>query len=190
MGASRKVCNLDRLTQLRSEARAAGKTVVQCHGCFDIVHPGHIQYLQFAKTQGDILIVSVSADPQVNKGADRPLIPDDLRATSLAALECVDLVYVNPHPTAVELLDKLEPDVYVKGREYQNNNDPRFLAERDAVMARGGRVVFSSGDVIYSSSALIGGMGLAPFNDEKLRRYLGQYDLSGANLLGLVNRFA
>jgi rfaE bifunctional protein kinase chain/domain/rfaE bifunctional protein nucleotidyltransferase chain/domain len=188
--ASRKVCNLDRLLQLRSEARAAGKTVVQCHGCFDIVHPGHIHYLQFARSQGDILVVSVSADTQVNKGADRPLIPDDLRAESLAALECVDLVYVNPHPTAVELLEQLQPDVYVKGREYETNNDPRFLAEREAVVRHGGRVVFSSGEVIYSSTALIGGMGgVAAFNDEKVRRYLRQYDLGGRDLLSLVERF-
>src|SRR5712691_8319629 len=150
--STQKVCNLQRLLQLRSQARADARTVVQCHGCFDIVHPGHIQYLQFAKSRGDLLIVSVSADPQVNKGADRPLIPDDLRAASLAALQCVDYVYV-------------------KGREYQNNHDPRFLAERDAVTAHGGRVVFSSGDVIYSSSALIGGMNLVAFNDEKLHRY-------------------
>jgi rfaE bifunctional protein kinase chain/domain/rfaE bifunctional protein nucleotidyltransferase chain/domain len=184
-----KVCNLKRLLQIRAEAGTQGRTVVQCHGCFDIVHPGHIQYLQFAKTQGDLLIVSVSADPQVNKGADRPLIPDDLRAASLAALECVDYVYVNPHPTAVELLEALQPDVYVKGREYQHNNDPRFLAERDTVTAHGGKVVFSSGDVIYSSSALIGGMSAATFNDEKLRRYVDQYDLGGKNLLRLVNDF-
>src|SRR6478735_7836762 len=142
-----KVCTRKRLLQLRAEAREQRRTVVQCHGCFDIVHPGHIQYLQFAKSQGDVLIVSVSADPQVNKGADRPLIPDDLRASSLAVLECVDYVYVNPHPTAVELLAELRPDVYVKGREYMRNNDPRFLAERDTVTEHGGRVVFSSGDV-------------------------------------------
>jgi rfaE bifunctional protein kinase chain/domain len=145
--------------------------------------------LQFAKGQGDLLVVSVSADPQVNKGADRPFIPQDLRAESLAALECVDYVYVNPHPTAVELLEELQPDVYVKGREYETNHDPRFLAERDSVTKHGGRVVFSSGDVIYSSTALIGGMSQAPFNDEKLRRYLDQYDLGGRRLLHLVNEF-
>src|SRR6478752_7567244 len=122
MAASAKVCSLKRLLEHRAEARGAGRRVVQCHGCFDIVHPGHIQYLQFARSQGDVLVVSVSADPQVNKGADRPLIPDDLRAESLAALECVDYVYVNPHPTAVELLAELRPDVYVKGREYMRNN--------------------------------------------------------------------
>src|SRR3954471_2158182 len=189
MGASRKVCNLDRLLQLRSDARAAGKTVVQCHGCFDIVHPGHIQYLQFARSQGDVLVVSLTADPNVNKGVARPLIPEDLRAASVAALECVDFVYVNPQPTAVELLDALRPDVYVKGREYENNQDPRFLAERDTVARNGGRVVFSSGDVIYSSTALIGAMEAAElFNDEKVRRFRQQFDLTSATLANLVLR--
>src|SRR6185503_1361953 len=187
---SRKICCLERLKEVRQDARATGKTLVHCHGCFDIVHPGHIHYLQFARSQGDILVVSVSADPQVNKGVDRPLIPDDLRAQSLAALECVDYVYVNPQPTAVELLAELAPDVYVKGREYETNNDPRFLAERDAVTAGGGRVVFSSGEVVFSSSTLIGQMGgVDAFNEEKVRRYLRQYDLSGPKLLSLVNAF-
>src|ERR1700683_3774866 len=139
----------------RLEARAAGKTVVHCHGCFDIVHPGHIMHLQYARSLGDVLVVSVSADSHVNKGVNRPLIPDDLRAASLAALECVDWVYVCPNPTAVELLERLRPDVYVKGKEYETNFDPRFVAERQAVERNGGRVVFSSGDVIYSSTALI-----------------------------------
>jgi rfaE bifunctional protein kinase chain/domain len=88
------------------------------------------------------------------------------------------------------LLGDLQPDVYVKGREYETNNDPRFLAERDAVTARGGRVVFSSGDVVFSSTALIGKMGgVDAFNEEKVRRYLRQYDLSGPKLLSLVNSF-
>src|SRR5579862_7981458 len=156
MASNQKICSLEQLLHLRQHAAAAGRVVVHCHGCFDIVHPGHIHYLQFARSLGDMLIVTVSADPQVNKGVNRPLIPDDLRATSLAALECVDLVYVNPNPTAVEILDALKPDIYVKGREYENNADPRFLAERDTVTRNGGRVSFSSGDVVYSSTALIG----------------------------------
>ena len=152
---------------------------MHCHGCFDIVHPGHIQYLQFAASLGDLLVVTVSADPQVNKGINRPLIPDDLRAASLAALECVDAVYVNPHPTAVEILADLKPDIYVKGREYETNHDPRFLAERDEVTRHGGRVVFSSGDVIYSSTALIGAMESSEaFNHEKVRRFRSEFDLS------------
>jgi cytidyltransferase-like protein len=101
MVPSRKICNLLTLLALREEARASGKTVVHCHGCFDIVHPGHIAHLQFARSLGDLLIVSVSADQQVNKGADRPLIPQELRAGSLAALECVVAVLVNGDATVV-----------------------------------------------------------------------------------------
>src|SRR5438445_8041010 len=155
MSVVRKICSLQQLLVTREAARRAGKSVVHCHGCFDVVHPGHIHHLQLAKTYGDLLIVSVSADAQVNKGINRPVVPEDLRAQSLAALECVDLVYVNPEPTAVSLLQELRPDVYVKGKEYEHNRDPRFLAEREAVTRHGGRVVCSSGDVIFSSTALI-----------------------------------
>jgi rfaE bifunctional protein kinase chain/domain/rfaE bifunctional protein nucleotidyltransferase chain/domain len=189
MSPNRKVCSLSELLELRRLAAAAGRTVVHCHGCFDIVHPGHIHYLQYAKSLGDVLIVTISADPQVNKGVSRPLIPDDLRAASLAALECVDHVYVNLHPTAVEILDSLKPDIYVKGQEYEINHDPRFLAERDTVTRNGGRVVFSSGDVIYSSTALIDAMESAEvFNDEKVRRFRRQHDLDPASLANLVQR--
>jgi len=189
MNHNRKTVGRDDLLALRAEARAAGKTVVHCHGCFDIVHPGHIQHLQFAKSLGDVLIVTVSADTHVNKGVDRPLIPDDLRASSLAALECVDYVSINPQATAVELLDVLRPDVYVKGREYQQNQDPRFLAERDTVVRHGGRVVFSSGDVVYSSTALIGAIGgRDTFNDEKVNRLRDRYGLSTVNLQNLLYR--
>ena len=125
----------------------------------------------------------------MNKGVDRPLIPDDLRASSLAALECVDCVYINPSPTAVELLDELRPDVYVKGREYERIQDPRFLAERDTVVRHGGRVVFSSGEVVYSSTALIGAMGGRDiFNDEKVSRLRKRYDLSTPQLQNILQR--
>src|ERR1700733_12072672 len=113
MGTHPKTRSLDSLLSIRQDAGASGKIVVHCHGCFDIVHPGHIQYLEFAKSLGDVLIVSVSSDTHVNKGPSRPLIPDDLRASSVAALQCVDWVYINSDPTAVELLNALRPDVYV-----------------------------------------------------------------------------
>jgi rfaE bifunctional protein kinase chain/domain/rfaE bifunctional protein nucleotidyltransferase chain/domain len=175
---------------MRMEARAAGKTVVHCHGCFDIVHPGHIMHLQYARSLGDILVVSVSADSQVQKGVDRPLIPDDLRAVSLAALECVDCVYVNAQPTAVDLLERLRPDIYVKGKEYENNFDPRFTAERQIVEQAGGRVVFSSGDVVYSSTALIDQLsGIETFNDQKVRRYCQRYDAQPSRLNKLISQF-
>src|SRR5437868_2245834 len=140
MPAKEKLHSLPQLLTMRESALRAGKTVVHCHGCFDIVHPGHIHHLQYARSLGDLLIVSISADSHVNKGIARPLIPDDLRAASLAALECVDAVYLNPDVTAAQLLDRLKPDIYVKGQEYERSNDPRFLAERDAVLSSGGRV--------------------------------------------------
>ena len=190
MNISRKNCSIETLLAWRAGARAAGKTVVHCHGCFDIVHPGHIAHLQFARSLGNLLVVSVSADAQVAKGADRPLIPQDLRAGSLAALECVDAVYVNPDPTAVELLARLQPDVYVKGREYERSGDPRFLAERDEVTSGGGRVVFSSGEVVYSSTSLISRLqSHDAFNDEKVSRYRDRYALSDKRLHQLLNDF-
>jgi rfaE bifunctional protein nucleotidyltransferase chain/domain len=187
MSPKRKILTLDRLLEMRAHARQAGQTIVHCHGCFDIVHPGHIHHLEFARSLGDQLVVTVSADSQVNKGIDRPLIPDDLRAMSLAALECVDWVYVNPAPTAVELLDQLQPDIYVKGREHETSHDPRFLAERDIVVRHGGRVVFSSGDIVFSSTALIRSLESSDiFNEEKLARLRDRYNLSAASLHQLV----
>jgi rfaE bifunctional protein kinase chain/domain/rfaE bifunctional protein nucleotidyltransferase chain/domain len=189
MPPNRKVCTLEALLAHRNAARGEGRTVVHCHGCFDIVHPGHIQHLQFARSLGDVLVVSVSADRHVNKGAARPLIPDGLRAASVAALECVDHVYVNPDPTAVGLLESVRPDVYVKGSEYERSNDPRFLAERETVTRHGGRVVFSSCDVVYSSTALIGSLGGADrLRDEKLDRLRERHGLTDAHLHGLLAR--
>ena len=191
MPAQRKLLSLAALLDAREAARREGRTVVHCHGCFDIVHPGHIQHLQHARSLGDLLVVSVSADAQVNKGVNRPLIPDDLRASSLAALECVDWVYVNEHPTAAALLERLRPDVYVKGSEYERSADPRFLAERDVVESYGGRVVFASGEVVYSSTALINGLERTDrFHDEKLVRLRQRYGLTDTHLAGLMRHAA
>ena len=190
-----KLLSLPDLLAWRSAARAAGQTIVHCHGCFDIVHPGHIAHLQQARSLGDRLVVTVSSDSNVNKGVSRPLIPEDLRAASLAALACVDAVYINPQPTAVELLSQLQPDIYVKGKEYETSQDPRFLAERSTVTSSGGRVVFSSGDVVYSSTALITQLADptsplgATYSAEKLTRFLDRNDLSPSTLSNLILRF-
>jgi rfaE bifunctional protein kinase chain/domain/rfaE bifunctional protein nucleotidyltransferase chain/domain len=157
-----KILDLPSLVRQVDRARAAGKVIVQCHGCFDIVHPGHIRYLKFARQQGDVLVVSLTGDASIDKGATRPYIPQELRAENLASLECVDYVYVDPNPTACEVLQRVRPDVYVKGREYQFNASPGFLAEREIVERNGGRVLFSSGDVVFSSTRLISRMQRDP----------------------------
>jgi len=156
----RKIVDVEQLVRIVASLRRPAPnqrpvTIVQCHGCFDIVHPGHIRYLEFARAQGDVLIVSITGDAEVGKGETRPYIPQELRAESLAALQFVDYVVVDVNPTACALLQKIQPDVYVKGAEYATSNDPRFLAEREVIERGGGRVIFSSGQVVFSSTRLI-----------------------------------
>lgn len=185
-----KVLTRTELLARRAAARQQGRTVVQCHGCFDIVHPGHVRHLQHAARQGDILLVTITADSRMAKGAGRPLIPQELRAENLAALDCVDWVYIDPHPTAESLLEDVRPDVYVKGREYENNNDPRFQAEKVAVERHGGRVVFSSGDIVFSSTALVAAMEHAadPFH-ARIRQLTESEELSPSRLDALIESF-
>lgn len=150
-----KIVDLPQLLRVRQDAGMNRRTVVLCHGCFDIVHPGHVRYLEFARQQGDLLVVSMTSDAAIDKGPMRPYIPQELRAENLAALECVDCVYVDPHATAVSLLETLKPDIYIKGGEYETSRDPRFLRERTTVEGYGGRIVFSSGQPVFSSSHII-----------------------------------
>jgi rfaE bifunctional protein nucleotidyltransferase chain/domain len=194
-----KILSREDLLARRSAARAAGRTLVHCHGCFDIVHPGHIRHLRHARAQGDLLLVSITGDLQLKKGTGRPLIPEELRAENLAALDCVDWVYIEDRPTAADLLEEVRPDVYIKGQEYEFNADPRFARERETVERHGGRVVFSSGDVVFSSTALIaalersedgigGGAGVDPYH-ARLVQLLDDPRLEGTRLMALVSSF-
>ena len=158
----RKIVNVGQLVAIAQRARAAGKTIVQCHGCFDIVHPGHIRYLEFARRQGDVLVVSLTGDADIAKGDERPYIPQHLRAENLAALILVDYVCISRAPTAVDVLARLKPEVYVKGREYEHSDAPGFLAEKAVVEGYGGRIIFSSGEIVFSSTALIDRMPRKP----------------------------
>ncbi len=158
--AMRKILRADQLAALGEHHRASGRRVVLCHGCFDIVHPGHLRYLQFAKRQGELLIVSITGDDAIEKSDGmRPYVPQELRAESLAALECVDHVAIADGPTAEPVITALRPDIYVKGKEYEQSTHPGFLREKELVQSLGGRVLFSSGEVVYSSSAIINSMG-------------------------------
>jgi rfaE bifunctional protein kinase chain/domain/rfaE bifunctional protein nucleotidyltransferase chain/domain len=156
----RKIRGVEQLAAVRDEHRAAGRTVVHCHGCFDIVHPGHLRYLQFAKQQGDVLVVSLTGDDAIEKSdGTRPYIPQELRAENLAALEFVDHVAIIDGPTAEPVIEALRPDIYIKGKEYEDSQHPGFLAEKRLVESFGGRVIFSSGDVVFSSTAILQDLG-------------------------------
>jgi len=185
-----KIVDLDALLAVVTVARQRGQTVVQCHGCFDIVHPGHIRYLEFARRQGDVLIVSLTGDSDVDKGESRPYIPQELRAENLAALMFVDYVFINPAATAAELLSRVTPDVYVKGREYEHSTDPGFLAEKGVVERYGGRIIFSSGEVVFSSSALIEQMPRGRDSEShRLRMVCRRHNLSLDELDRVIDRF-
>lgn len=150
-----KIKNRDEIQEVVKEAKRAGKIIVQCHGCFDILHPGHLRYLSWAKERGDMLIVSVSADKVVNKGNFRPYVPQELRAENLAALEVVDYVTIDDGEWAGPILELLKPHIYVKGKEFENVFTGRIGKERQLVESYGGKVLFSSGDVVYSSTKII-----------------------------------
>lgn len=136
--------------------RPRKKTVIMCHGMFDIVHPGHLRHLMYAKSKADILIASVTADVYNQKANYRPYVPEDLRALNLAALEMVDYVIIDPHPTPIENIKYLQPDYFAKGYEYfANGVSPRTQEEISALESYSGEMVFTPGDIVYSSSALI-----------------------------------
>jgi rfaE bifunctional protein kinase chain/domain/rfaE bifunctional protein nucleotidyltransferase chain/domain len=188
--ARSKLLSPDELLRRRAAAKQEGKIVVQCHGCFDIVHPGHIRHLRQAKSHGDILLVTITGDGAWTKRDGAPLIPQEHRAENLAELDCVDWVAIEPRPTAAELLCEVRPDVYVKGKEYERSNDPRFIEERRVVESHGGRVVFSSGDVVFSSSALISSMEqLADPYHARLTKLLARPELDGVALNRHVTNF-
>lgn len=189
-GVRAKIVSPLELVRRREQAKRDGKVVVQCHGCFDIVHPGHIRHLRQAKSHGDILLVTITGDGAWTKRDGAPLIPQELRAENLAELDCVDWVAIETRPTAEELLAEVKPDVYVKGKEYERSGDPRFLAERRVVESHGGRVVYSSGDVVFSSTALISSMeDLADPYHARLSKLLGRPELDGVALNRHVTKF-
>jgi rfaE bifunctional protein kinase chain/domain/rfaE bifunctional protein nucleotidyltransferase chain/domain len=187
----RKIVDLDTLLAIADTQRGAGRTLVHCHGCFDIVHPGHVRYLEFASRQGDVLVVTLTGDSEIHKTAQSPYIPQELRAENLAALEFVDHVHIDPSPTAETLLEVLRPDVYVKGREYEGSRDPRFLKERAVVEGYGGRVIFSSGEVVFSSTALAA--ALPPARDleqSRLALICARHNVNLAAVTAILERFA
>jgi len=130
---------------------------VQCHGTFDLIHPGHIYHLEEAKALGDVLVVTITVERFVNKGPGRPYFNDQLRAKTLAALECVDFVVLIPFVAAVEAIECVRPDVYCKGTEYEvHENDVMGNIGDDVktVERLGGQVRYI-GSVVFSSSRLL-----------------------------------
>jgi len=136
--ADTKIKNLDVLAHLIAAEHARGKKVVFTNGCFDLLHVGHVKYLQKARQFGDLLVVGLNSDASVKrlKGETRPLIEQSERAHILAALDCIDYVVLFDEDTPLRLIDALKPDVLVKGGDYRIDE----VVGRELVEAGGGRV--------------------------------------------------
>jgi rfaE bifunctional protein nucleotidyltransferase chain/domain len=135
------------------EARASGRTVAFANGCFDLLHVGHVRYLEAAAREADLLVVAINDDASVRalKGEGRPMLAAEHRAELVAALRCVDLVTVFPEPTVSPLLELLHPDVHCKGTDYSEDTVP----ERDVVRAYGGRVAIVGDPKDHSTRDLL-----------------------------------
>lgn len=151
--AAARVMTPDRVAALVAAERAAGRQVVFTNGVFDLLHPGHVRYLQEARALGDVLIVGLNADESVrrNKGPQRPINSQEERAEVLAALSAVDAVVIFAEDTPAEIIKRVQPDILVKGADWPANQ----IVGRDTVEARGGRVVRVAVEPGHSTTAIV-----------------------------------
>jgi rfaE bifunctional protein nucleotidyltransferase chain/domain len=151
------IVDRSRVAEVVARWRAEGNTVALANGCFDLLHVGHVRYLQGAKALADRLLVAINSDESVRtlKGAGRPAMPESERAEIIAALSCVDAVVVFPEPDPRALIRELHPDVQVKGTDYTAESIP----ERDEVLAYGGRVAIAGDPKDHSTSELLRKLG-------------------------------
>jgi rfaE bifunctional protein nucleotidyltransferase chain/domain len=153
MDPKSKIMSLEQLKAVTSQLRAAGKKIVFANGCFDLLHVGHIRYLQNARALGDCLVLGLNGDSGVAalKGAGRPLQCAPERAEILSSLHCVDYVLVFDDLTVDGILRELRPDIHAKGTDYTEDSVP----EKDTVRAYGGRVAIAGDPKDHSSRDLI-----------------------------------
>ena len=151
--AASKVATIDTLKDVSTQARRSGKTIAFANGCFDLLHVGHVRYLQGARAEGDVLIVGVNSDASVKKlkGGGRPLQNEQDRAVLVAALHAVDWVVIFPEDTVENLLLAIKPDVHCKGTDYTEDTVP----ERHVVKSYGGRVAIVGDPKDHDTSALL-----------------------------------
>ena len=157
MSYKKKIIELTHSVERVKNKQEGGFVVGLCHGCFDVLHVGHLRHFSSAREQCDFLIVSVTPDCYVNKGPNRPVFPAEQRAELIAGLEASDLVVVNSWDTAVPLLQLLRPDIFFKGQEYEIDAakvNPAFFMEAETMKSIGGTVKFTYEWTSSSSSAI------------------------------------
>jgi D-glycero-beta-D-manno-heptose 1-phosphate adenylyltransferase len=148
-----KLRSLADLKTIAARERRRGRRVVLANGGFDLLHVGHIRYLEAAARRGDILVVALNSDASLRrlKGPGRPLLPQAERAELLSGLACIDYLLLFDEPTVERILRALQPDIHAKGSDYTRKTVP----ERDVVLAYGGRIAIAGGPKIRSTSEVI-----------------------------------
>ena len=152
-----KIISINNLQEKIKDLRKNKKKIVLCHGVFDLLHPGHFKHFKTAKSYGDILVVSVTADNFVNKGPNRPAFNEKLRLETLSSLSDIDFIVLSNYPTAKKVIKILKPNYYCKGPDYKNyKNDAsgEILNEAKEVKRHGGKIIYTE-DINFSSSNLI-----------------------------------
>ncbi|MEI7668686.1 MAG: PfkB family carbohydrate kinase [Pseudomonadota bacterium] len=153
----KKIASISELSEIVKSIKQSGKTVIQAHGTFDLVHLGHVKHLEAAKSHADVLIVTLTADSYVNKGPNRPVFNEQLRAEMLAALQVVDYVAINYNLDAVPAISAIKANFYAKGQDYLNPEGDitgKITEERKAIEAIGGQIIFTE-EIMFSSTELI-----------------------------------
>lgn len=185
---NKKILSIDNLL-IKLKSLRKKKKIALCHGTFDIVHPGHLRHLAYSKQKSDILIASITADKYITKSKDGPYVPEYLRAFNLASLEIVDFVIIDYNQKPLKLLSKIKPNYFVKGFEYKKNNiHPKTREEIKVLSKYGGEILFSPGDIIYSSTA-IQKINKPNLNYEKLLSLMEFEKISFNDLESTIKKF-
>tara|TARA_Y100000590_G_scaffold329162_1_gene373799 strand:- start:1527 stop:3071 length:1545 start_codon:yes stop_codon:yes gene_type:complete len=169
----KKIVNLKTLKKILGR-RPRKEKVILCHGNFDVVHPGHVRHLTYAKSKADKLIVSITADKFIQKGIYRPFVPQNIRAINIAAFEMVNYVIIDDNKKPLNLIRDLKPDYFAKGFEYNSSGLPPATKEEQEVVTKyGGDIIFTPGDIVYSSTKILN---------------IAQPEISNFKLLDLMKR--
>jgi len=149
---SKKIISYDNASSFFKKIK---KKIILCNGVFDIVHPGHIRHFVHCKEKAEVLVVSLTRDIFIKKGNYRPFVPEKLRAFNLAALEIIDFVIIDKNKYPIQLIKKIKPDFFAKGMEYSNLKNILTKNEKKVVESYGGKMIFSPGDFIMSSTKIL-----------------------------------
>lgn len=183
-----KIVSRAEFAQIKEKLRADGKKIILCHGVFDLVHPGHIIHFEEASKMGDVLVVSITAAKYVRKGPDRPYFDDEMRMKFLSAISCIDYVMLSENYTVDDIIEAVEPDLYVKGEEYKKAEDDltgKITEETDLVRRHGGEVAYTTGQV-FSSTKLMN--HALPILSEEVKEYA--QELKGRCTIGDIRKIA